>query len=214
MTTDDIYTGMMALMVRIEDTLRANNCSIAIVNSAPITISPLYNQALTSLNLTSLTENPDTDYFLTSVAPQAKQMIANASKCTVDWVGVTRVMATALRHMANRVACSSVEKDILMNRANWASVAEPVKPSTPNSTGIGNNSIGSGYALKTDKIRFSRLNRSNPYYPDGIISYSTYRNATEFGFSPGLINWGALRRGNYLPSRHHCDFSSVGRAYD
>lgn len=120
LTPDDIYTGLMSVMVRVEDTLRRRGCdprSFA-VHRFPTTVHTLLGH-LSRMPVRPLRRHPVLGTYLDTMAARTRELLAKAEQCQLDYVLLMKLVRMSMKLLVNRIMCGFVEIDVLRNRFGW-----------------------------------------------------------------------------------------------
>lgn len=120
LTADDIYTGLLAVMVRVEDTLRRNRCNPNrfAIHRFPINVHTLLGKLQSQIN-PHLQQHPILGTFLDTMQARAAELIKKASYCQLDYVLLMKIVRMSMKLLVNKVMCGFVEVDVLRNRYGW-----------------------------------------------------------------------------------------------
>lgn len=157
LTPDDIYTGLMTVMVRIEDTLRRRRCSTRNfkIHRFPITVHTLLGQ-LRRMPVGRIQRHPVLGTYLDTMATRTKELLSKANQCQLDYVLLMKVVRMSMKLLINRITCGFVEIDVLRNRFGWPSKygsqvsPPPPPPSTPVLSSL--DQMGVGYPAQISKL--------------------------------------------------------------
>lgn len=120
LSPDDIYTGLMAVLVRVEDTLRRNGCSRSrfAIHRFPINVHTLLGKLRTTVT-PRMQQHPYLGTYLDTMQARASQLIRKAENCQLDYVLLMKVVRMSMKLLVNKIMCGFVEVDVLRNRYGW-----------------------------------------------------------------------------------------------
>lgn len=117
LTPDDIYTGLMSVLVKIENTLRNRGCDprAVAIHKYPTAVHTLLGQ-LRHVSPSSMQRHPVLGTYLDTMATRTRQLIAAANNCQLDYVLLMKIIRMSMKLLVNRVMCGIVEADVLRRR--------------------------------------------------------------------------------------------------
>ena len=115
MTPDDIYTGLVSVLVRVEDTLRNHRCSRRRFHRQRMDVHTLLG-GLNEWHLRDVRKHPIGGTFLDTMAARTRQLIQKARHCELDYVLLMKIVRMSMKLMVNNVMCAFVEVDRLRGR--------------------------------------------------------------------------------------------------
>lgn len=120
LSPDDIYTGLMAVLVRVEDTLRRNGCSRSrfAIHRFPVNVHTLLGKLRTTVT-PRMQQHPYLGTYLDTMQARASQLIRKAENCQLDYVLLMKVIRMSMKLLVNKIMCGFVEVDVLRNRYGW-----------------------------------------------------------------------------------------------
>lgn len=121
LTPDDIYSGLISVLVKIEDVLRNQRCdprSFAI-HEYPVTIQTLLGQ-LRHVSSSRMRHHPVLGTYLDTMATRTRQLIGKARNCQLDYVLLMKIIRMSMKLLVNQVMCGFVESDVLRRRLRAA----------------------------------------------------------------------------------------------
>lgn len=128
LSPDDIYTGLAAVMVRVEDALR----SYALANPSgnlqktfglhtkPVTVKSLYGK-LERRPISEQKRHPVVARYIDTMAQCSEKVIAYAEGGFYDHRLVMKMVRVSMKMLANKLACKEIAFDIAKNRFGWPS---------------------------------------------------------------------------------------------
>jgi hypothetical protein len=173
LSPDDVYTGLMTIMTRIEDALRRNRCNRSTfqIHSLPQYVHSLLGK-LGSAPSEEVRKHPVLGTFLDTMVTRTRQLLHKANYCQLDWVLLMKVIRMSTKLLVNKVMCGFIQVDVLRNRFGYPKKYGGNVPTAPTDR-IGD---GFGRALRRPpsyRYSFSRLHGAGrasvppkwPYYP-------------------------------------------------
>lgn len=120
LSPDDIYTGLMAVLVRVEDTLRMHRCPASrfAIHGHPVNVHTLLGKIAGHVT-PHLESQPILGTFLNTMQARASQLIEKAKQCQIDYVLMMKIIRITMKLLVNRIMCGYVEIDVLRNRFGW-----------------------------------------------------------------------------------------------
>lgn len=151
LTADDIYTSMVAVMVRVENALRdfalkkdqSNLQKVFGLHSQPITVKSLYGH-LERRPVSEQKKHPIVAKYIDTMAQVSEKLIAFAEGGFYDHRLMMKLVRVSMKMFANKLACKEIAFDIAKNRFGWPSKfgASPAAPNpAAESAGFGMGSV-------------------------------------------------------------------------
>lgn len=203
LSVDDIYTGLMSVMARVEDAWRTANCgaSTVAVHSMPVIVHTLLGR-LEALDVKALRSHPILGTYVETMAAKAADLISKAGQCQLDYVLLTKVVRMTLKLLADRVACAQIQADVLRSKAGLATaygsaLRSQSQPPLPDTIGLGYDN-GSSQPAATGP---------------SAAPYDYVRSSTSAG-SPAPNKWPFWPAGYAPASRLQGAVSSTGAPYN
>lgn len=130
-TADDIYSGLVILMIRVENELRdyalahpdSNMERHFGLNTQPQTLKTLYGPLS---KISKLTKNPQTAKYISQMDEISGKVTASAKTGFYDHRLMMQAVSLSMRMLANQLACRDLAFDIAINRFGWPSKFTPI----------------------------------------------------------------------------------------
>lgn len=122
----DIYQGLMAMMIRVEDALRSSNCAAFNVHKQPMIPSSLLTDYLQKPNMQSAMFGEDEE-----------QLLGSARLCRLDYKIFHRLVRLAMRKLMNEATCARLDqsrKDVTSCYYYYSMLNRQLLPSTSSLT--------------------------------------------------------------------------------
>ncbi|PJF18347.1 hypothetical protein PSACC_01846 [Paramicrosporidium saccamoebae] len=189
LSPDDVYTGLMTIMTRIEDTLRRSRCNKSTfqIHSLPQYVHSLLGK-LGSAPSEEVKKHPVLGTFLDTMVTRTRELLRKAQYCQLDWILLMKVIRMSVKLLVNKVMCGFVQVDVLRNRFGYPSKYGNNVPTPPAPT----DRIGDGFSRPLRRhpryrYPFSRRHGANtrPLPPKWPYSPPSYQPANPFMGSAG-----------------------------
>ncbi len=185
LSPDDIYTGLITVLVRIEDTLREKKCNkdVIQIHDLPLTVNTLMGK-LRDLPLPTLEEHPVVGTFIDTMRKRTQELLEKAEKCQLDYVLLMKIVRMSLKMLVNRINCTAIKTDIMRNKAGFgarrradetAQVASPPRnihqmgygfaEDDLDATGSSRSSNGVPFTRYGPSVRDGRYQNWQEYFP-------------------------------------------------
>lgn len=173
LTADDIYTSLMAVMVRVEDGLRRNGCCPDRfgLHEQPIQVFSLFGK-LSTTNFEGLQKDPILGTYIETMKLHSRQLIEYAEKGFYDHRRMMKLVRMAMKMLVNKLSCTQLALDIAKNRMGWPSKFGPLSVETPSDlAGTGMGALGNASPTVQDSndpgsISYSRWSSNSTVFSD------------------------------------------------
>jgi hypothetical protein len=145
-TADDVYTSLMAVMVRVDDTLRAHRCfpDQFGFHEKPIKVHSLFGN-LTRSNVERLKSHPILGTYIDTMVSGSGLLIKRAEKCFYDHRLMMKLTRLSMKVIINKLSCTQLALDVAQNRHGWPSkFGSPRQDAGSELSGTEMGSTGSG----------------------------------------------------------------------
>lgn len=117
LSPDDIYTGLMSVLVRVEDTLRRNKCDTSIIqiHDLPIMVHSLLGP-LKPLPMDTIRKHPIIGTYVDTMTSRSAELVKQAESCKLDYRLLMKIVRLSMKLLVDRISCGYVKIDVLRNK--------------------------------------------------------------------------------------------------